>query len=272
MSGTATTRRLLGLTQLVGLATAGWSLLAPGPAAVLRDWSGLTIYPAWTVLVLAMGTVAAVVTVAAPALHRAAVAAAGGVTGVCAAQVAGLGAWAHRHWEPAFGMGGGYAGDPPRLEQLALLVAAGGAVAAVAAVAQLVVASEWPRSTPWAARAPRVVVGLVVLGGVPAGLAALDAGLADRTSLGAFALVHGVPWGLACVAVGWAARAAALGVLAAAAAGAGAAVVAPSAALTHGQGEPVFAAVVVLLVLAVLLEVGRGRRRRAPAPPAPRVG
>src|SRR5690242_8600368 len=110
-------------------------MVAPGFPRLVRDWSGGTIYPWWAELYVVVGVVASVVSMLLRNRARLVVPAA---LVVMAAQLAGLGLVAVKHWEPSFGMGGGYAGQLPELVDLAWVVGVAGCVAAVAAIAQLV--------------------------------------------------------------------------------------------------------------------------------------
>ena len=264
-------RRALALVQLGGLGAALGAMLAPAPRTLVEKWSSFTIYPRWTLVLLLAGAGAAVVSAAAPIAATRLVAATAGVTGVLAAQVGALGVWAHEHWLPAFGFGGGYAGDVEELEQLAWIVAGGGVLASLAAVGQLLVQHDWPRRVDVAPRWTRLGSGVAVLVGLPLLVAATHPDLTDRTSLVALALIYSVPWGLSLAAAGWLSRDGALGVLAACCLSAALSAVAPSNQITHGGAHAVFAAVAVAFGVLLAVELSatgqRARRQRALSSP-----
>src|SRR5689334_7137664 len=101
-------RRALATIQLLGFLVAGIAMGAPGFPRLVRDWSGGTIYPWWAALYVVLGVVATMVSVLLHDESWAAVVPTAVL--VPAAQIAGLGLVAVKHWKPSFGMGGGYAG------------------------------------------------------------------------------------------------------------------------------------------------------------------
>ena len=159
-------------------------------------------------------------------------------------------------------MGGGYAGDVPELERLAWVVAVGGLVSTAAALGQLVVQQDWPQPVHPAARWRRVGLGLAVLVGVPALLSTAHSDFRDVTSLAAFTLVYGIPWGFSLAAAGWLTKHATLGVLGAGVAGAALAATAPSPDLTYREGGTFLAWAALLLAVLLLVEI------RTPSAPA----
>ncbi len=179
--------------------------------------------------------------------------------------------WAHKHWLPAFGFGGGYAGDAHNLRLLAWVVAGPGILAAVAAFAQLVVQHDWPRPGVTGVRWSRVGIGVVVLVGLPFLISTADSRLTDRTSLVALALIYSIPWGLSLVGSGWLSRDGVLGVLVACFSSAALSTLAPSIQITLGQARGTFAAMAV--VFAILLVVGVRPTNVSPGRqgPAPRT-
>lgn len=209
-------RRALAGIQLLGFAVVGVAAIAPAPSRLLRHWGAdTTIYPVWMLGYVALGVIASIVSLTFPNVTRspdppATVVPATVVPAtmvVLAAQLAGLGIVAAKHWKPAFGMGGGYVGDPDQLARLAWIVGLAGLVAAAAAVGQLVCLGvfRWRRAD----RGPRDPVRLsstegLVLGGtgaailllLPFGVALGDPDAHDLTSLGAFALIYSAPLGV----------------------------------------------------------------------------
>jgi hypothetical protein len=265
-------RRALALVQLLGLATALAAMLAPAPRTLLEKWSSFTIYPWWTLVLFGVGAGAAAVSVAAPAGATRVLAATAGVTGVLAAQVGALGVWAQKHWLPAFGFGGGYAGDVDELEQLAWIVAGAGILASLAAVGQLLVQHDWPRPVASVTRWRRAGSGVAVLVGLPILLAGADPDLADLTSVVAMALIYGIPWGVSLAGAGWLSRHGALGVLAGCFISATLSAVAPSNQITGDEARAALAGVAVLFGVLLVVELRQAdqlaaRRQGAPAPP-----
>jgi hypothetical protein len=245
-------RRVLAVTPVVGLLVALGAMLAPDPPLLVRHWASYTIYPWWTplLLVVAIGVAVVVLSVDEPGPRAAAVCA----TGIVAAQVGGLGLWAHKHWRPAFGMGGGYAGGMHELERLAWVVAAGGMLACVASVALLVVRGDWPKRDVAASAWRRVVLGLAVIVGLPALLSGGVSSLMDATSLGAMSLVYGIPWGGALVASRWLASTAYSAVLATCAIGAGLAGAHSSDEIAYRRGGVVLLGTAAVFALVLCLE------------------
>ncbi len=256
-------RRALAAVQVAGLLTSLGAMLAPDPVLLAKHWTSFTIYPWWSPLLVlaALGTAVAMLTTWADDPGRRAAAAC--ATGVVAAQVGGLGLWAHKHWHPAFGIGGGYAGDMHELEGLAWVVAAGALLACLASIVQLVVHRDWPRrdtSSSWR----RVVLGLVVMAGLPVLLAVGDRDQMDATSLGALALVFGIPWGGAVVAGRWLSSTAYSAVLGTCAVSAVLAGLHSSDEITHHRGGLVFLGAAAVFVLVLYLERRDGLAERGP--------
>ncbi len=257
-------RRALALVQLLGLATAFAAMLAPAPRTLLEKWSSFTIYPWWTLVLFGVGAGAAAVSVAAPAGATRVLATTAAVTGVLAAQVGALGVWAQKHWLPAFGFGGGYAGDVDELEQLAWIVAGAGILASVAAVGQLLVQHDWPRPVVSVTRWRRAGCGVAVLVGLPILLAGADPDLADLTSVGALALIYGVPWGVSLLGAGWLSRHGALGVLAGCFVSATLSAFAPSNQITGDEARAALAGVAVLYAVLLVVELKEANEATAP--------
>ena len=170
--------------------------------------SGGTLYPAaaW-VFALALGVAGvALVVGAGPAVA--------GVGGVASLQLAGTGLVAVKHWRPYMGMAGTYE-HLAVLQLLAGLLALAAFVAVVVCLAVLVGAGAFPcllgpwscgRRSSWVASSWRRF---------PCWWGAADPETMDVSSLGAFALLYGVPWGLSVAASAWMVRRTAVAVLAA---------------------------------------------------------
>ncbi|HEX5561288.1 MAG TPA: hypothetical protein VFX52_06565 [Nocardioidaceae bacterium] len=135
-----------------------------------------------------LAVVGMVVALAAPVLRRrGAAAVAAATTGVFAAELAGIGLVARKHWHPAFGYGCGYSGALGRLQWLALLIFAAGAVAAVAGLVRLWIAGDLPRPAARPTRRTAVAVGAVLLVLLPPAVGMGNSDGLDATSLSAFA-------------------------------------------------------------------------------------
>lgn len=187
-------------------------VLAPGPGRALRSWQSATIYP-WWALAMALGSLAvALASVLSPG--RTVVAVAAAANGVCAAELAGLGLVARKHWQPAFGMGGGYSGSLPTLEWLALAVFVAGLAGAGLSLRRLVLAGELPAPASRGARRVASTVGAALVLLLPVAIGAGGRDQLDATSLGAYALVYSAPWGVATGLTGWLVGGAARAVLA----------------------------------------------------------
>ncbi len=165
------------------------------PNAVVLD-DAPRLYP-WTSLLLAAALLGVGLVMAArPAGQLRAGALAGGV--VVALQLTGLGVVAVKHWEPLTGMAGGGEGLV-FLRSLAALLAAAGLTATSICLRELV-RSGVVDVTGWTwAEGVVALIGVVVAVSLPWVIAGGDPQLTDFTSLGAFALLYSLPWGLGLV-------------------------------------------------------------------------
>ena len=241
---------------------------APDLTRLVRDWSGATIYPWWAALYVVVGVVSSIVSILlrdeswTPVVPT--------VLVVMAAQVAGLGLVAVKHWKPSFGMGGGYAGQPDELVRLAWVVGVAGTIAAVSAIVQL----AFLRVFPIRASVRRALLfggaGALVLLVLPYGIAEGDPGLQDQTSFGAFVLIYSGPIGVTVAATAWL-----LGRLRATAI-ASCAVAATLSALdlmtdlSHLHGRPALVGTAVLLAAFALGRSGSQDRAMQQRPALPR--
>lgn len=238
---------------LLSLLVAGACLSVPDTAGGVGS-PGLTstIYPWWLWVVLGLGVVASVASL----VWRSDIRVQGGalaVVAVSAAQVAGSGMVAYKHWKPSSGMGGTYGGRLDTVENLALVISAMGVLVVVVAVWLLVRQGDFPRRTSTNVRAVAVVAGLIVGIGLPLALAT-QPDMADVTSWGAVSLVYAWPWGVALLAVAWASRTTGLTASATVVLSAALAVIGPQMTdLVFGKPAPFFSAAFVLagIVLAV---------------------
>lgn len=135
-----------------------------------------------------------------------------GVGAVAALQLTGTGVVAVKHWRPAMGMGGTY-DHLAALQAAAALLALVGLVCVGVCVALLVrgqaVAVQPSSIVLWSS----LVVGALLLVSVPLLVGRTDPETMDLSSLGAFALMYGLPWGVAVIASAWLPRSTALAVL-----------------------------------------------------------
>lgn len=197
----ATLCRVSAGTQLVGFLVAGLAMTAPEFPRLITGWSGGTIYPWWAVVYVVVGAMASIVTLVPRQPPGGPVVPV--VLLVMAAQLAGLGLVAVKHWQPSFGMGGGYAGKPEELARLAWIVGLAGLLAAASALIQLVVRRVFPvRGSWWVTLVVGGVGGLVLLV-LPYAIGEGDPSLRDLTSLGAFVLLYSGPIGGGVVVAAW---------------------------------------------------------------------
>jgi hypothetical protein len=173
---------------------------------------------------------------------------------VLAAQVAGTGCWAAKHWEPFYGMSGGVA--PLRqMQVLAGVLVLCGVMAGAASLWQLAATGELRLPAGWPGAWVCTGVGLLIVAVLPWIIAAGEPDYTDFTSIGAFALIYSIPWGGALAVAGWLRRSPALAVTGAVAGTAVWALVGPSMG-DVGPSNPAagFAvAALVALVLGVLI-------------------
>jgi hypothetical protein len=228
-------------------------ILAPAPSRILSVWSSATIYPWWTLALAVSGVGLALVSTIVRKGGSLAVTSAA-MAGVFAAELAGSGLVARKHWHPAFGMGGGYLGDLRDLQWLALVVFAAGTTAAVASLARLVVAGALPQHVPRWLRWGSAVAGLLVVALLPVGIGVGGgADDTDATSLAAYALIYAAPWGLSIVLTAWLTPTAARAVMAACAVCALLALIGPQMLdLVYPQPHLAFALALAVMVVVLL--------------------
>ena len=221
-------------------------MVAPGFPRLVRDWSGGTIYPWWAELYVVVGAVASIVSILLRNESRAVLVVPTALV-VMGAQLAGLGLVAVKHWEPSFGMGGGYAGQLHELVGLAWVIGVAGTVATLAAVAQLVAAGAFPirASVPGALLFGGV--GLLILLTLPIGISEGDAELQDLTSFGAFVLIYSGPIGATVAATAWLVRSLRFTAIASCAAAAAISALDLITDLSYLRGRPALLGTAVLL-------------------------
>lgn len=206
--------RLCALGAVVGLGgflVIGACLFWTDPGGLADHWSSLTIYPWWTLVLVGAGLVASTVALLSRTASRARCAS--GVAGVVAAELSGLGIVASQHWQPSFGMGGGYAGDVRELERLALSIGVTGALVALVSLGQVLLLRSEPASVSRRARRTATLVGAGMVVVVPPAIGIGAGEDRDLTSLVAYALIYSAPWGLAVIVTGWLDRLTATAVL-----------------------------------------------------------
>jgi hypothetical protein len=236
---------VLAATQLLGFLVAGIAMTAPDFSRLIRDWSGATIYPEWAALYVLVGVVASGVSIL---RGRARALMMPTLSVVMAAQLAGLGLVAVKHWNPSFGMGGGYAGEPDELVKLAWIIGIAGTIATVAAIAQLVGAEAFPVRTSVRDAIPFVGVGTLIVLLLPFGIAEGDSELQDLTSIGAFVLIYSAPIGLTVAGAAWVLRSLRVTAIASCAVAAGLSALDLVTDLSFLHGRPALLATAVLLV------------------------
>jgi hypothetical protein len=206
--------RVIGAAQFVCFAGSAAALTQP-QVPFTRDGrylAGTTIYPWWTWALIAGGALAGLVALVAGVRAPVVRLAAGAAGFVAGAQLAGTGLVAHKHWEPAFGMGGGF-GDYAHVDtykRLALLVAVLGGLAAVAAIGQLWAAGAFDRRAGKAVVGAFMAVGIAVIVAAPPALMAGEGASAAPRLWGAMGLVYAGPWGMSVILAGWVSRPAAI--------------------------------------------------------------
>lgn len=257
--------RLCSAIAASGLLVVAACLFWPEPEVLAsREWSSRTIYPWWTVVLGAVGLCTSIVALC--SLRTSRTRWMPGVTGVVAAELAGLGIVAAKHWQPAFGMGGGYAGDAEELQRLAVLIGATGALVALVSLGQMLfLRTTRSRSGPTKRTFWLLGAGLIVLLPPAIGIGAPED--RDLTSLAAYTLIYSAPWGVAVIATAWLDRSAATAVLVSCAACASLALVGPQMTdLVLGEPRLGFLVAVATSVLALLI---RWRLDRTDEPPTP---
>lgn len=179
---------------------------------------------------------------------------------VVAAQLAGTGVWAAKHWEPFYGITGGGGVSLTLLQGLAVLLVAGGVAAGVTCMAQL--AREGYLRRPSSGRGWLLVaLGFVVGLALPWVIAAGEPQYTDFTSIGAFALIYAIPWGGALIVAAWLARGPALAMASAVAGTAVLALVGPGMG-DVGPSHPELGFVVAIVAAGLaVLPVLRGHAR-----------
>jgi len=250
----------LGWAVLVAAVPATVTLAVPGETG-MPGHSG-TIYDAarWSLLAGLVVAGAALLLARRAGLARVAAT----VGAVMAAQLLGTGVVALKHWRPASGMAGIGQANLDVVLTLARVLIIAGVVALVACLLAMRLSGAFTGGASPGARVITVAVGFVVAAGVPPVLGAGNADTTDLTSLGAYALLYSLPWGVAIGSSGWLDR---VGALAVAGAVAGSAVACLASHTMMWVSNPVagFLPVVVLAGVVAALRTGGFLPRRAGA-------
>jgi hypothetical protein len=228
-----------------------------------------TIYPCWMWVLVGVGLAAGVTSVLAAARPGPARHAAPAVAAVAAAQLAGSGFVAFKHWQPAIGMGGGYGGNLTVLKQLAIVIGLVGVATAVAAIRLLVANGDLPHPASLPVRVLSCAAGALIAVALPVSQAAASAYMRDITSVGAVGLIYAGPWAVTVALAGWLTRPAATAALGSVALGCCLGLYGPQMTdLINADPKPAFATVLAVTVMVLTVVLVRGRRGAGVAQPA----
>jgi hypothetical protein len=226
-----------------------------------RPYPGDTIYPGWMWVLVILGVAAGLSCIVlaggrGPAGHAAPV-----VAAVAAAQLAGSGFVAFKHWEPASGMGGFALPNLTELRLLALVMGVVGVATVVAAIWVVVANGDLPHPRPVPLRILCCVAGAVVALALPISQAAASADMRDVTSVGAIGLIYAGPWAVTVALVGWLSRPAAAAALASVALGCALGLYGPQMSdLVFADPTIAFATVLGIALTVFALVLVRGQR------------
>jgi hypothetical protein len=228
-----------------------------------------TIYPGWMWVLVGVGLAAGVTSVVTAARPGPARHAAPAIAAVAAAQLAGSGFVAYKHWQPAVGMGGAYGGNITFLKQLAIVIGLVGVATAIAAIRLLVANGDLPRPASLPVRVLSCAAGTLIAVLLPVSQAAANAGMRDITSVGAVGLIYAGPWAVSVVLAGWLTRPAATAALGTVALGCCLGLYGPQMTdLIFADPKPAFATVLAVTVTVLAVVLVRGRRPGGIAQPA----
>jgi hypothetical protein len=251
-------QRGVGGFMVVAFVVIGAALRVRTPAP--RPYPGETIYPGWTWVLVIVGVAAGLTCIVlagsrGPAGHAAPV-----VAAVAAAQLAGSGFVAYKHWKPASGMGGFALPNLTELRLLALVMGIVGVATVVAAIWVVVTNGDLPHARPVPLRILCCVAGAVVALALPVSQAAASADMRDVTSMAAIGLIYAGPWAVSVALVGWLSQSAAAAALASVALGCALGLFGPQMSdLVFADPTIAFATVlgIALTVFSVLLVRGQ---------------
>jgi len=158
--------------------------------------------------------------IAIPRVPRPAKLAAGAVAAISAALVFGTAVWAVKHWVPFGGMTGLARKRAEDMADLSLILAFVALVAGLSAAGWLARSGAITTGAAPNVRSASIAAGIGTIIALPLmiGFGTGDEELTDVTSLGTFALLYSLPYGLAFIVAAFLRRPAALGALATAAA------------------------------------------------------
>jgi hypothetical protein len=259
----AALNRSVGWLVTIGFVIIGLSLNVrdfPAPDAGRPDLTE-TIYPGWMWVLVGVGLAAGLTSVIAAARPGLARHAAPAIAAVVAAQLAGSGFVAYKHWQPAVGMGGAYGGNITFLKQLAIVIGLVGVATAVAAIRLLVANGDLPHPASPPVRILSCAAGALIAVALPVSLAAASTDMRDLTSVGAVGLIYAGPWAVTVALAGWLSRSAAMGALGAVALGCCLGLYGPQMTdLINANPKPAFATVLAVTVLVLTVVLVRDRR------------
>lgn len=190
---------------LLGCGVAVFVCLKPGSGGL-----GNTIYP-WSayVMALAIALCGVAIVVGSHATAETLLGPAAAVAFASAMQLGGLGAVAVKHWQPAFGMGGGY-GNVHDLVHRAWVIVGLSIAAGLVALLILAVGRAFTSDVPVGVRWACNVAGVLTMAVMPLLVGVGSSQNRDATSLGAYALIFALPWGIGLLLAGWLRRSASL--------------------------------------------------------------
>lgn len=153
--------------------------------------------------------------IALPQVPRFTKLAAGGVVLISAGLVFGTAVWAVKHWAPFGGMTNIATKRTDAMADLSLMLAVAALVAGLLVAGWLTRSGAMTTGTAPNTRTASIVAGTITIIAVPLmiGIGSGDDELMDMTSLGTFALLYSLPWGLAFILAPFLMRPAALGAL-----------------------------------------------------------
>lgn len=186
------------------------------------------------------------------------------VSSVLAAQLAGSAVYAFKRWEPIGGFGGGVA-NIVLVRVFAAAMAVTMLIAGSACLAALVREGAFRIRLLRSIRIFVVAVGVGLVLGLPWVLGVGGSETTDLTSIGAYALLYSLPWGVAVVGTAWMGKTQATAVLATVALSAGLLLL-PARLNVVDIRNAIAGSLVVLIAagLVGLVRVLRGRGRDAP--------
>jgi hypothetical protein len=192
---------------------------------------------------------------------------------VLAAQLAGSAVYAFRRWEPIGGFGGGVA-NIVLVRVFAAAMALAMLIACSACLAALIREGAFHAPFPRQIRIFVVAVGVALVFGLPWVLGVGGTETTDLTSIGAYAILYSLPWGVALIGTAWLGKIPASATLATIALGAGI-ILTPSRSNVVDVRNTIAGLLIVLIAAGLVGLRILGERRRdaslldSPGPTAP---